>query len=240
VLDRESIRLFSVSGGRINAETESFGEQLKRHKQGGWAAARYQRHDDNIGLHNLKQAIELLETFVTESGYNRVILAGSEEILRQVHEMLPGSLRKQVIGEFVADIRIGPMDILSLSNDLLTKTDQTRESELVSETITAAAKGGAGVRGLADALYTLREGRLRQLLVSGQLQSAGHACTHCHYLAVEPFTVCPFCGNRTVKQVDDVVNEAIVRALRSSVSVNIIRDNPELDAVGGVAATLRY
>jgi hypothetical protein len=50
LIDRESVRLFSVSGREISSETEAFGEELKHHKQGGWAAARYQRHEDNILL----------------------------------------------------------------------------------------------------------------------------------------------------------------------------------------------
>lgn len=240
VLDGESIRLFSVSGGKISPETEAYGEQLKHHKQGGWAAARYQRHDDNIALHNLKQAIELLESFFADTGYTRLILAGNDETLKQAHDMLPGALRKMVIAEFNADVRIAPLDVLNTTQDLLQKSDQARESRLVTETITAASKGGAGVRGLGDALYTMREGRMRQLLVSDTVEAAGHACTTCHYLAVEPFSVCPFCGGREVTGLSDVVNEAIVRALKSDVVVNVIRNNQELDAAGGVAAVLRY
>ena len=37
LIDKESVRLFSVTWGKILPETEEFGQQLKRHKQGGWA-----------------------------------------------------------------------------------------------------------------------------------------------------------------------------------------------------------
>jgi hypothetical protein len=66
LVDRQNVRLFGIAWGEIHAETEAFGEEIKRHKQGGWAAARYQRHEDNLALHNLKQAVELIEAFCAE------------------------------------------------------------------------------------------------------------------------------------------------------------------------------
>jgi peptide subunit release factor 1 (eRF1) len=240
VMDRESVRLFSVSAGKISPELDASGEEIKRHKQGGWSAERYQRHEDNIAMHNLKQSIELLESFLAKTGYRHLILAGTDEVLTQVRDLLPIALKKSIIGEFTADMRISPVDILNTTQDLLVKSDQDAENQLVTSTITAAAKGGTGVRGLADTLYTLREGRARQLLVSSCLQAAGYTCKHCHYLAGEPFTACPFCGEKDVQETTDIVNEAILRALQGNVGVNVIRDNPELDREGGIAAVLRY
>ncbi|MCE5259916.1 MAG: hypothetical protein LLG44_12805 [Chloroflexi bacterium] len=240
IIDRESVRLFSVSGGKINSETEAYGEGLKRHKQGGWAAARYQRHEDNIVLHNLKQTIELIDAFSADSGYAHLILGGNNEILNQMQGMLPAALRNKVVAEFPADIRISQQEILAITQELLALSDREREEHLVNDTITAASKGGAGVRGLADSLYTLREGRARQLLISTYLESAGYECAHCRYLAVESFTTCPFCGEKDVQAVPDVVNEAVVNALKAEVAVNVIRDNRILDDSGGIAAVLRY
>lgn len=240
MMDRESVRLFSVSGREISSETEAFGEELKHHKQGGWAAARYQRHEDNIVHQNLKQAVELVESFCLKTGYQYLILGGKEEILHMVEDLLPGSLRKMVVAEFAADMRIAPVDILTTTLDLLAKNDQEQESKLVTDTITAASKGGAGVRGLPDALYTLREGRLRQLLISPDFKASGHECAHCGYITADQMTTCPFCGESDILARPDVINEALIKALQNGVEVNIIRGNKELTDAGGVAATLRY
>lgn len=240
ILDRESVKLFFVSGGRIHSETEAYWQELKRHKQGGWAAARYQRHADNIALQNLKQTVELISAFIADTGYQRLMLGGSNEVLAQVEEMLPVALRKNVIAKFTADMRISQQEILSITQELLAKSDQEREAQLVVDTITAALKGGAGVRGLADTLYTLREGRVRLLLVSNHVNSSGYECKHCGYLAVEAFTTCPFCGEKEIQEIPDVINEAIVNALRTGVEINIIRDNQTLDDAGGIAGVLRY
>jgi peptide chain release factor subunit 1 len=240
LIDRESVRLFSVSGREISSETEAFGEELKRHKQGGWAAARYQRHEDNIVHQNFKQAIELIESFCQKTGYSHLILGGKEQTLRLVEEMLPTTLRKMIIAEFVADMHMAPIEILNTTLALLAKSDQEKEAKLVTDTITAASKGGAGVRGLPDALYTLREGRVRQLLVSQGFAASGHRCNNCGYIAADQITICPFCGEREIQSVPDAINEALVKALQTGVEVNIIRDNSELDDAGGIAAVLRY
>ena len=68
-IDRETVRLFSIANGSIRSETEAYGEQVKRHKQGGWASARYQRHEDKLALQNIKQAVELINEFCADSGY---------------------------------------------------------------------------------------------------------------------------------------------------------------------------
>jgi peptide subunit release factor 1 (eRF1) len=145
-----------------------------------------------------------------------------------------------VIAEFVADMHIAPIDILSTTLNLVAESDQEHETKLVADTITAASKGGAGVHGLPDALYTLREGRVRQLLVDHGFNASGHRCAHCGYIAADQITVCPFCGERDIRAVPDAINEALVKALQSGVDVNIIRGNKELVDAGGIAATLRY
>jgi peptide chain release factor subunit 1 len=150
LIDRESVRLFSVAWGRIQSETESFGEELKRHKQGGWASARYQRHEDNLALHNLKQAVEITQAFCEQTDCQRLMLGGSKEMLAQVVELMPSHMRAKVIGEFAADMEASPNEILSHTLDVAYQVDLEEEKRIVSEVVTAAAKGGAGVIGLAD------------------------------------------------------------------------------------------
>src|SRR4030042_1404548 len=112
LLDRESVRLFSVAWGRIQSETQALGEALKRHKQGGRAAARYQRHEDNHALHNLKQAVEFTQAFCDQTKCDRIMLGGTSEILAQVKELMPSQMQAKIIGEFVADMGASPSGIL--------------------------------------------------------------------------------------------------------------------------------
>jgi peptide chain release factor subunit 1 len=245
LIDRQSVRLFSMAWGRIQAETETSGEEIKHHKQGGWAAARFQRHESNLALHNLKQAVEIIQEFCQaefppETGHPRLILAGSSEVLTQVKEMLPKALRSQVIGEFSADMESISNEILNRSLDILAQADLEEERKVVTDVITAAAKGGAGVIGLADTLYVLHQGRVRHLLVEEDFRASGFACASCGYIAAEHSVKCPFCGHEELTAVPDAVNRAIHKAVQTGADVNIVRQNEDLIQAGSIAAALRY
>jgi len=240
LMDKMRLRLFSVEWGRIQAETEAQGEELKRHKQGGWAAARYQRHEDNLALHNLKEAVETIQAFMERTGVRRLILGGSNETLAQVYQMMPKPLQECVIGQFTVDLQASPKEILDLSLGVAYKADLEAERRLVEEAITAAAKGGTGVIGLHDTLYALHQGRVRHLLVAENYHTAGYVCTHCGYAAEERVERCPFCQHEEMEEAPDVVNWAIRKAMETGAEVNIVRQNEALNQAGGVVATLRY
>ncbi len=239
LLDREGVRLFLIADGRIQPKTEVFGEELKRHKQGGWAAARYQRHADHLALRNLKQSVELIDTYCQKAKTDRLVLAGSSDVLNQVRDLLPESLRRAVVGEFAADMQAPLEEILRRSAEIATIADELADLEAVRAVITSAAKGGQGVIGLSDTLYTLHEGRVHQVFVAPDTEAQGYECTNCGYIATERLK-CPFCGNEEAMSVPDAVNRALHKALRGGAAVEVVRDSEELRVAGGIAATLRY
>jgi peptide chain release factor subunit 1 len=240
LVDKESVRLFHMAWGSVMAATEATGEQVKHHRQGGPAAARLQRQTENRVLQNLKQAVEMIQSFMQETGSKRLVLAGSSEAVAQLKELLPKHVRFQLAGEFAADMEALPSEILHESMSVIMQADLERERALVSLAITAAAKGGAGVMGLADTLYALREGRVRQLLVAEDYYAPGFACQTCGYVAVEQAATCMFCGSESWEPVPDAVNWAIQQAVQGGAEVNVVRGNSELAQVGHIAATLRY
>ncbi|MGI6380326.1 MAG: Vms1/Ankzf1 family peptidyl-tRNA hydrolase [Anaerolineae bacterium] len=240
LVDREALRLFAVEGGKITPLSEVVGEELKHHRQGGWAAARYQRHEDHLALHNLKQAIEVVDHYMEDHDLVRWVLGGSEEVLAQVKGLLPSRLRRGLIGEFPVNMAARPAEVLQRSLDIAMEADTREEQQLVQEAITAANKGGAGVIGLADSLYALQEGRVQSLLVDEALSASGTMCAHCEYIAPHLGGACPFCGGTEFHEVADAVNRAIHKAIDGGADVNIVRENEALREAGGIAALLRY
>jgi peptide chain release factor subunit 1 len=240
LIDRESVRLFLVAGGKIQVENETLGDELKHHRQGGKSAARYQRHTQNLALHNLKQAIEVIQNFGSETGSKHLVLAGTAEVLAEVRDLLPKAVQGQVMGEFVADMEASLNEILARALDVAAEYDLQEERRLVSDVVTAAAKGGAGVIGLADTLYMLHQGRVHQLLVGEHYHVAGYVCASCGYVAAEYAAKCPLCGHEKMEQAADVVEQAIAKAIQTGAGVNIVRENEELTKAGGIAASLRF
>ncbi|MHB0858558.1 MAG: baeRF10 domain-containing protein [Anaerolineae bacterium] len=238
--DQEGVRLFQVSWGRIESEEDSFGAEVKRHKQGGWAAAKYQRREDNLALRNLKLAVERTVAFCHEFGCRKLVLAGQKEVLSEVKELLPTETRALVVGEFAADMQIAPSELLSLSVDVAWQADLAEETRSVNEAITSANKGGSGVIGPDDTLQALHQGRVRRLLVDADYQEPGYVCGYCGHIADGEYESCPFCGQQEVCNVPDTADLAIRKAVQSGAEVDIVRENAELAGAGGMAAILRY
>lgn len=240
LVDRTALRLFSVNWGTIQSETEAAGEQFKRHKQGGWSATKYQRQADNLALQNLKNAVEVLRDYCESRSEARLVLAGSQEVLTELRDLMPQPLRERVIGEISASMTDSPNELLSRSLALVEQKANEEERTLVSEVITAARKGGNGAIGLADTLYNLYQGRARLMLVEEGFGAPGYACPACGYVSAEIGSTCPLCGHEGMDPVEDVVNRAVQRAVETGADVNIIRNNPELAEAGHIAALLRY
>jgi peptide chain release factor subunit 1 len=240
LVDQEKVRLFSVAWGRIDAETEAFGQGLKRHKQGGWAAARYQRHEDHLALQNLKHAVEVMDAFCRARECRRLVLGGTSEVLAKVKDLLPQQLRRRILGDFVIDIQASPAEILERSFETVEQADLEEEERLVSEAFTAASKGGPGVTGLPDVVYALHQGEVLELLVDEDYTPSGYVCEQCGYVSESAHPACPLCEDEDMVEVPDVVDLAIHKAIETSARVNIVRDNEQLREAGGIAALLRY
>jgi peptide subunit release factor 1 (eRF1) len=240
VLDKESIRIFSVAWGRITPESESLGEALKHHKQEGYYASGYQRHEDNLALHNLKQAAEVIEAYCSDTGCKRIVLAGAMEAVAQVRGLLSKGVQEHVLGEFAVDVTALPHDILERSLDIVAQATLAQEQALVEEAITAAARGSLGVTGVTDALYVLHQGRVRILLADESFHIPGYICDHCGYVLAESSDVCPVCQHKEISETPDVVNRAIQKAHETGAQVTLVRVNEALMRAGGIAAILRY
>lgn len=240
VFDRERLRLFSVAWGKIQSETEAFGEELKRHKQGGWSATIYQRREDNLALRNLRQGIELMQQFIERTGNQRLMLGGNPDALAQIRELMPKPLLDRVIGEFGVTVGANPNEILSRSLDLAQEVSLETERRHVEQAIAEASKGGAGVTGLTDTLFALHQGQVRLLLVDETYHVTGFICQDCGFVLTDKRPVCPMCQGKRLEDTPDVVNVSIHKAADKGAEVSIVRENPALLRAGGIAALTRY
>lgn len=240
IVDREGVRMFHIRGGRVQEESEASGEEVKRHKQGGWAQARYQRWVDGQAAQNLKQAAEDAARFLKTEGCQRVILGGTEANLAQFREMLPKHLQERIAGTFSVGRMTAIDDILERSWEIMQRVEREKEEKLVEEMITAARKGGAGATGLADTLYRLHEGRVRVMLVAEGFSAPGYSCSACGYVAAEDTPRCLFCGGEDSRPVEDAVNYAIHKAMETGAKVEIASGNRSLEETGGIGAILRF
>lgn len=247
LVDQEGARLFLFQLGELQETSGTLGEEVKRMKHGrgsaagrrGGVTARTGRREEETAQRNLREAAELTAKFCAGGRCGRIILGGTEQTVAQFQEMLPKDLQEQVVGSFPAVMTASETEVLDPSLKIIAEVEREREKELVESAITAAAKGGAGVIGLADTLGAVYEGRVHILLVAEGYRAAGYRCQQCGYIAAQAKKKCPFCGSR-VEQIDDAVDLIVRGVIDQGGQVEVVRDSPALEKAGHIGALLRY
>jgi peptide chain release factor subunit 1 len=239
LVDRERARFFLARLGQIEEKSEWVGQDLKRHKQGGSAATRLQRHVDVQAEQNLKVAAEETVRFCKENRCNRIILSGSDQTLVQFQALLPKALQKQIVGTVALDMDVSATEALLRSIALVEAGEQERDEKLVESLITAAAKGAGAVTGLADTFYLAHQGRVHTLVLEKGFEAEGYLCAGCGYVSAEPILKCPFCGGKPEK-VQEAVDRVVQKVIDTGGKVEIVSENRALSKAGHVGAVLRY
>jgi peptide subunit release factor 1 (eRF1) len=145
-----------------------------------------------------------------------------------------------LIGRFPAEVaRARPEEIRRYAEAILGDWRNKRCGDLVRETLTQARGNGRGVTGLRRVLHALELGEVRTLLVGDRYTSQAVECSGCGHLDAHLVSSCPVCGRPTRKVVD--VAEAILPwVIRNDVELFYVKDDPEFDRIGNVAALLRF
>lgn len=239
LVDKEGSRLFLFNLGELQEVHGTLGGALKRHKQGGWSAKRLQRKADEIAYQNLKEAAEATKAFCDTHRCERLIVAGTDETVKAFRGMLPKAMQDKIVGEMSMDMGASEVEVRNKTMEIIRAHAREEEANLVQRMITAAAKGEAGVIGLADTLHALQEERVHILLVAEGFEASGARCPHCGYLSAQPIPTCPYCS-ATMRASDHVVDAAVRLAIEQGVTVKIVAGNEELEKAGHIGAILRY
>jgi len=239
LVDQEGARVILYHLGVVEDTAGTFGTELKRHKQGGWAAQRLQRRQDEKAHQNLKEAVTLVKDFCNKHRCKRLIVGGQEETVSRFLSMIPKALRDSVIGTMPIDITASESEALERAQEVLERAEREHEAALVQQMITAATKGGPGAIGLADTLTALQEERVHILLVEEGFQAAAFRCEHCGYIGAQKTETCPYCGGPMVA-IKDAVDAIVRRAIQRGVEIEFVQGNEDLKRAGSVGALLRY
>ena len=247
LVDQEGARLFLFQLGELQESDGTIGEEVKRMKHGrgsaagrrGGVAGRTGRREEEVAQRNLREAAELTARFCARGRCDRIILGGTEQTIAQFQEMLPKDLQEQVVGSFPAAMTAPESEILDRSLEIIAEVEREREQALVDSVITAAAKGKAGVIGLADTLGAVYEGRVRILVVDEGYKAAGYRCQQCGYIADQAREECPFCSAR-VNRIEDAVELIVRQVIDQGGKVEVVRDSADMEKAGRVGALLRY
>ncbi len=242
LVDRDHARFFVMQLGEIEEFAYELPATPGRHKQGGWSAARYQRHIETLALQNLKQAAQLTNDFFKSQNCSRLLLAGTGDTLAQFRGLLPKPLRESIAGEFPLDIETPASRVLSKAREIQERVERAHELALVEQVNTAARKKRpTATLGLADTLNALMERAVYTLVVASDWRTKGFACDHCGYLSAQRLATCPLCSH-SMRSVDRIVDLAVRRAIELGSRVELVHASAanKLKEWGGIGALLRY
>jgi peptide chain release factor subunit 1 len=239
LVEREGAHLFLFHMGSLENVSGIAGEDVKRHKQGGWSAARYQRHEDEAAYRNLKDAAEMTAEIVRSGQCRHLILGGTDDNVSQFAALLPKDVHQLVTGTINVDVNANPTDVKEKSLAMIHEADTARKAELVEELITTAAKGGPATLGLRSVLEAVYAGRARHLIIDDDFSALAYRCDNCGFVDTTPADSCPSCGS-SFRLLPDAVDSLVRWALSHDAVLTVVSGDPRLVEAGSVGALLRY
>ncbi len=241
LVDRQQARLFQVFLGEIEEYTDLVSDVPRYHKQGGWSAARYQRHSDNEALHHLKRVADLAPKFFEQQEVNHILLGGTDENVAWFRQYLPEALQVRISGTFPIRIDAPDQAILDKVMEIQHHVERQVETDLVQTLITTASKGGPAVVGLDETLMALAQQRVMTLVVADNFHASGTRCTYCGDLTADPSASerpCRLCGQKQIERVDHLVNLMMHKVMEQEGRVEVVEGGRA--PAERIGAMLRY
>jgi peptide subunit release factor 1 (eRF1) len=243
LVDRHRARIFDLRLGELTEREDLFHPMPRRGRSDGFAGYdgghAQRRVEDEVRQH-FKNVAEALKALLEKGVFEKWILACQDAHLSLLEPQLHSYVKQSLVGRFRADLNhISNEDIRGHAQQILEGWQSDRRRELVSQTLEQARGNGRGVTGLRRVLRSLELGEVQTLLIGENLQGHAVECSGCGHIDAHLVSSCPACGRATQEIVD--VGEAILPwVIRRDIETFFVKDDPEFDKVGNIAALLRF
>ncbi|NQV00136.1 MAG: hypothetical protein HQ538_05320 [Parcubacteria group bacterium] len=238
VMDKEKAKLFSVYLGEIEDMSEIFNDYRGKHKKGGWSQQGNQGNLDNQHRQHLNEVVAATYDLFKEKKFNRLIIAGSKEILPEFEKMLLKDLKNRLAGDFYTELFENNQHFLDQSLKIEEKAEREKEKEQVELLKENLGDNKRAISGLDEVLQASYEKKIMKLIVKDGLQKPGFICTNCDKLIYKRDD-CKQCENNK-EEVEDVIDELVQQVIAQGGEVEFVQGSEELEKLGNVGALLRY
>jgi len=243
LVDRHRARIFDLRLNELTEREDLFHPVPRRGRSDGFAGYdgghAQRRVEDEVRQH-YKNVGDTLKDLLEKGVFEKWILA-CQDIHRSAFEpQLHSYVTEALIGHFNADVGHTTRDeIRSRAQQVLANWQSDRRRELVSQVLSHARSHSKGVTGLRRVLRSLELGEVQTLLIGENFQAHAVECTGCGHIDAHLVNFCPVCGRATQEVVD--VGEAILPwVIKRDIEMFYVKDDPEFDKVGNIAALLRF
>jgi len=243
LVDRHRVRIFDLRLGELTEREDLFHPLPRRGRSDGFAGydgGHAQRRAEDEARQHFKNVGESLKAWLEKGVFEKWILACQDAHLSLLEPQLHSSVSQALIGRFHADVgHISRDGIRSHAQQISERWQSDRRRELVGLALSQARSNRRGVTGLRRVLRSLELGEVQTLLMGENLQAHAVECSGCGHIDAHLVSSCPACGRATQEVVD--VGEAILPwVIRREIETFYVKDDPEFDKVGNIAALLRF
>jgi peptide subunit release factor 1 (eRF1) len=243
LIDRHRARLFDLHLDELK-ERESLFRTLPRRGRGdgfaGYDAGHAERSVNDEILHHFKNVAEYLRQGEEKGAFDSLIVACQDHNWHEFEPHLHPYVKKRLLGRFVADVGATTHEqVREQAGRILGQSLEQHQHDLVREVLGQAKSNGRGVTGLRRVLRSLEMGEVQTLLMAENYSAHAVECTSCGHLDAHMVRYCPVCGRGT-QELEDVCDAIIPAAIRRDVELLYVKEEPEFDRVGSIAALLRF
>jgi peptide chain release factor subunit 1 len=243
LVDKHRARIFDLRLGELTERDDLFHPLSRRGRSDGFAGYdgghAQRRVEDEVRQH-FKNVAGLLKELREKGAFEKWILACQHAHRPMFESQLHPYVSQALIGHFNADLaHVSADEMRAEAQKIVDCWQDERRREMVSQVLSQARSNGRGVTGLRRVLRSLELGEVQALLIGENLQGHAVECTRCGHIDAHLVSFCPVCGHATQEIVD--VGEAILPwVVRRDLETFYVKDDPEFDKVGNIAALLRF
>lgn len=241
VVDRRKARIFTVFLGQIEEHTGVFEDDVPaKVKAGEWANLRETKISHHIEDHvhrHLKHVAEKTLEFFKEREFDRLIVAGHEEIAPKFEALLHPYLQERMAGRFYVEPDVSLDEILKQSLVVEERRQRQDEAELLKKLYDLAKPEGRAVVGLEATIEALMLGQVQKLLIGGEYKASGLICPEGHLISSYA-RECPVCG-AGMKEEKEITADIIEETVKKDGEVEYIFWDEKF-IKEGIGAFLRY
>jgi peptide subunit release factor 1 (eRF1) len=244
LLDRQKARFFDLRLDELKEREGMFRTPVARQGRsdgyGGYDGGHAQRRINDESLHHFKNVAERLSGALEKGLFEKLIIGCHDTSWHELETQLHPYVRKSLLGHFSADVtRMTNEQVRAQANRILRESLDQRCNELAREVISQAKSNSRGVTGLRRVLRSLELGEVQTLLMGEEFSHPAVECTSCSHLDAHMVRYCPACGHQT-RELEDVTDAIIPVAIRRDIELFYVKDDPEFDRAGNIAALLRF
>jgi hypothetical protein len=197
---------------------------------GGMHVAEFDQRQAEWRQRFLRNAAQSVAAHLAELGWDRILLAGEQPMMRDFHEQLPEPVSRKVIATVEANLLREQLTVIGDRLGAVLDEARLRQGQrLVEQALESAHAGGAAALGWPEVLDSLVQQRVSHLIIDPEAEP-------------DPSQLDPQTQEALAWPSRPVLAErAVEQALASGADITTLpAETPQLARAGGAAALLRY